>query len=92
MHADAALVPALRQLAVADSTLEGSANLLVFPSLDAANIALNLVKAAAEGLQIGPMLLGMRRPVHVLVPGVTARGMANLAAIAAAQAATAGPA
>jgi malate dehydrogenase (oxaloacetate-decarboxylating)(NADP+) len=87
MHADAALAPALRALAVADSPLEGAANLLVFPSLDAANIALNLLKAAAEGLQIGPLLLGMRRPVHVLVPGVTARGMANLAAIAAAQAA-----
>ncbi len=88
MQADAALVPALRALAVADSTLDGPANLLVFPSLDAANIALNLVKAAADGLQIGPMLLGMRRPVHVLVPGVTARGIANLAAIAGAQAAT----
>ncbi|WP_135466097.1 NADP-dependent malic enzyme [Crenalkalicoccus roseus] len=86
MHADAALVPAIRARAVPDSRLSDTANLLVFPNLDAANIAFNLVKAAADGLQIGPLLLGMNRPIHVLVPSVTARGIVNLTALAVQQA------
>jgi len=86
MHADAALVPAIRERAVHDSPLTESANLLVMPNLDSANIAYNLVKAAADGLQLGPLLLGMRKPIHVLVPSVTARGIANLTAVASTQA------
>jgi malate dehydrogenase (oxaloacetate-decarboxylating)(NADP+) len=86
MHADAALIPAIRARAVPDSTLEGAANLLVMPGIDAANIAFNLVKAATDGLQIGPLLLGMKKPVHVLVPSVTARGILNMTALAVAQA------
>jgi len=74
---------------VPDPKLEGMANLLVFPNLDAANIAFNLEKAVSDGLQVGPMLLGMNKPVHVLVPSVTARGIANLAAVAGSQAARA---
>jgi malate dehydrogenase (oxaloacetate-decarboxylating)(NADP+) len=89
MHGDAAIVPAIRARAVPDPRLEGMANLLVFPSLDAANIAFNLVKAVSDGLQVGPMLLGVNRPVHVLVPSVTARGIANLAAVAGAEVARA---
>ncbi|MBB5693290.1 NADP-dependent malic enzyme [Muricoccus pecuniae] len=85
MHADAALEPAIRDRAVTDGRLTGSANLLVFPNLDSANIAYNLLKAAADGLQLGPMLLGMNKPVHVMVPSTTARGIVNLSAIAAAQ-------
>ncbi len=85
MHADAALVPLIRARVVPDSPLEGTANLLVFPNLDAANIAFNLVKAVADGLQVGPMLLGMNKPIHVLTPSVTARGIANLAAVAGSQ-------
>jgi malate dehydrogenase (oxaloacetate-decarboxylating)(NADP+) len=87
MHADAALVQAVREKAVHDSPLTEGANLLVFPNLDAANIAYNLVKATSDGLQIGPVLLGMRKPIHVLVPSVTARGIANLTALAVTQAA-----
>jgi malate dehydrogenase (oxaloacetate-decarboxylating)(NADP+) len=86
MHADAALAPAIRARVVADSTLTDAANLLVMPTLDAANISFNLLKAAGEGLQVGPMLLGMARPIHVLVPSVTARGIVNMTALAAAQA------
>jgi malate dehydrogenase (oxaloacetate-decarboxylating)(NADP+) len=86
MHADAALVPAIRARAVPDSPLTENANLLVMPTLDAANISFNLLKAAADGLQVGPILLGMRKPIHVLVPSVTARGIVNLTALAAAQA------
>ena len=86
MHADAALIPAIRARAVPDSTLDGAANLLVMPGIDAANIAFNLVKAATDGLQLGPLLLGMNKPVHVLVPSVTARGILNVTALAVAQA------
>ncbi len=81
MHADAALSEAIRDRAVPDSRLTGTANLLVMPTLDAANIAFNLLKAAADGLPIGPMLLGMSKPIHVLVPSVTARGIVNLSAL-----------
>jgi len=56
------------------------------PNIDAANIAFNLLKSAADGLPIGPMLLGMSKPIHVLVPSVTARGVVNLAALAVLQA------
>jgi malate dehydrogenase (oxaloacetate-decarboxylating)(NADP+) len=83
MHADAALSQVLRDRVVPDSPLSGTANLLVMPTLDAANIAFNLLKAAAEGLPVGPLLLGMAMPVHVLVPSVTARGILNISAIAA---------
>jgi malate dehydrogenase (oxaloacetate-decarboxylating)(NADP+) len=83
MHADAALAEAIRNRAVPDSRLTGTANLLVMPSLDAANIAFNLLKAAADGLPIGPLLLGMSKPIHVLPPSVTARGIVNISALAA---------
>ena len=83
MHADAALLPSLRDRAVPDSRLEGVANLLIMPNLDAANISFTLLKAAADGLPIGPILLGTSKPVHVLVPSVTARGIVNVSAVAA---------
>jgi malate dehydrogenase (oxaloacetate-decarboxylating)(NADP+) len=86
MHADAALVTAIREKAVPDSRLSGTANLLVMPTLDAANIAFTLLKAASDGLPVGPMLLGMSKPIHVLVPSVTARGIVNLSAFAALEA------
>jgi len=89
MHADAALSEALRSRLVTSSPLKGSANLLVMPNLDAANIALTLLSAATEALLVGPMLLGMSRPIHVLVPSVTARGVVNMTALAASQAAQA---
>jgi malate dehydrogenase (oxaloacetate-decarboxylating)(NADP+) len=82
MHADAALVEAIRDRAVPDSRLTGTANLLIMPNLDAANIAFNLVKAAGDALPVGPMLLGMSKPIHVVVPSVTARGIVNLSALA----------
>ena len=87
MHADAALSEALRSVYVTSSSLKGSANLLVMPTLDAANIGLTLLTAATEGLLVGPLLLGMSRPLHVLVPGVTARGIVNLTAQSVSEAA-----
>jgi malate dehydrogenase (oxaloacetate-decarboxylating)(NADP+) len=86
MHADAALVQAIRDAAVPDSKLTGSANLLIMPNLDAANIGFSLLRAAADGLPIGPMLLGMTKPIHVVVPSVTARGIVNLSALAVVEA------
>ena len=86
MHADAALSEAIRARAVPDSRLAGTANLLIMPCLDAANIAFNLLKAAAEALPVGPLLLGTSKPIHVLVAGVTARGILNISAIATRQA------
>ena len=85
MHADAALSEAIRNRMLPDSTLSGTANLLVMPGLDAANIAYNLLKVAADALPVGPLLLGMSKPLHMLVPSVTARGIANVSAIAAGQ-------
>ena len=86
MHADAALAEAIRHRLVPDPPLTGAANLLVMPDLNAANIAFNLLKAAAEGLPVGPLLLGMAKAVHVVPPSVTARGILNVSAIAALEA------
>jgi malate dehydrogenase (oxaloacetate-decarboxylating)(NADP+) len=86
MHADAALIEGIRNRTVPDSRLHGEANLLIMPSLDAANISFNLLKAAGEGLPVGPLLLGISRPIHVVVPSVTARGIVNVSAVAALQA------
>ncbi|GAC1489606.1 MAG: hypothetical protein NVS2B11_14970 [Acetobacteraceae bacterium] len=69
-----------------DSQLDGVANLLVMPNLDAANISYTLLMAAADGLPIGPILIGMSAPIHVLVPSVTARGIVNISAVAALEA------
>jgi malate dehydrogenase (oxaloacetate-decarboxylating)(NADP+) len=85
MHADAALLPNLRERIVPETRLEGTANLLVMPNLDAANIAATLLASAADASLVGPLLLGMSKPVNVLVPSVTARGIVNLTAIAAAE-------
>ena len=86
MHGDAALDPDIRQTAFPRSRLKEAANLVVCPSLDAANIAFNLLKNAADGLHVGPMLLGTDLPAHVLTPSVTARGILNMTALAAVEA------
>ena len=59
------------------------ANLLIMPTLDAANIAFNLLKSLGEGLTVGPMLIGAAAPVHILATSVTARGVVNMTAVAA---------
>ncbi|WP_374572161.1 NADP-dependent malic enzyme [Phenylobacterium sp.] len=85
MHADAALSRAVRARYVAESPLTGTANLLIMPSLDAANIALTLLSAATDALQVGPLLLGLEKPLHVLQPTVTARGIVNMTALVASE-------
>ena len=82
MHADAALSEELRQQSFPNSRLKGRANLLVMPTLDAANIAFNLLKAAADGLSVGPILMGPALPVHILNRSVTVRGIVNMSALA----------
>ncbi|MFP6743852.1 MAG: phosphate acyltransferase, partial [Alphaproteobacteria bacterium] len=82
MHGDTALSEVLREATFPNSRLKGQANLLVMPNLDAANIAFNLVKQLANGLSVGPMLLGMAQPAHVLNATVTVRGTVNMSALA----------
>jgi malate dehydrogenase (oxaloacetate-decarboxylating)(NADP+) len=87
MHGDAALSEQLRSRVFPHSALKGDANLLVFPSLDAANITLTTVKAMTEALHVGPILLGTARPAHILTPSVTSRGVVNMTALAVVEAA-----
>ncbi|WP_273760151.1 NADP-dependent malic enzyme [Bartonella sp. ML70XJBT.G] len=82
MHGDAALSTVFRDRVFPDSRLKGEANLLVFPTLDAANITLNLVKNLTNALHVGPILIGASRPAHILTPSVTSRGVVNMTALA----------
>ena len=82
MHADAALSILIREEIFPNSRLKGPANLLVMPTLDAANIAFNLLKAASGAVALGPILLGADKPVHIVTPSVTVRGLLNMSAIA----------
>jgi malate dehydrogenase (oxaloacetate-decarboxylating)(NADP+) len=87
MHADSALSETIRSRRFPNSRLKGRANLLVMPSLDAANISFNLLKMAVDGaVAIGPILVGANRSVHVVTPSITVRGLLNMSAIAAAKA------
>ncbi len=82
MHGDAALDPEVRASLMPNSTLKGSANLLVLPNIDAANIAYNLLKTAAGGnIAIGPVLLGADKPVHILTASTTVRRIVNMTAL-----------
>jgi malate dehydrogenase (oxaloacetate-decarboxylating)(NADP+) len=85
MHADAALSQALRERLIPDSRFEGPANLLVMPNLDAANITLTALGASSSSPTVGPMLMGLSQPIHVLPPSVTSRAVLNLTTIAAAE-------
>jgi malate dehydrogenase (oxaloacetate-decarboxylating)(NADP+) len=87
MHGDAALSSEIRTKVFPRTRLQGDANLLVMPTLDAANIAFNLLKvASAENVTIGPILLGAARPVHILTPSATVRRIVNMTALTVAEA------
>ena len=87
MHGDTALSDEIRQKVFPHSRLRGEANLLVMPTLDAANISFNLLKvASAENVTIGPILLGAARPVHILTPSATVRRIVNMTALIVADA------
>ncbi len=86
MHADAAFREAIRDGMVTDSKLKGSANLFIFPNLDAANICIEMLRSIDNGLLVGPILLGTENPAHIVTPSATAKGIFNMAAIALADA------
>ncbi len=87
MHGDVALDGAARAVVMPRSTLQGDANLLVLPNIDAANIAYNLLKTAAGGgIAVGPVLLGASKPVHVLTASATVRRLVNMTALTVADA------
>jgi len=87
MHGDAALSEEIRMRVFPRARLRGEANLLVMPTLDAANISFNLLKTASGGgVTIGPMLLGAARPAHILTPSATVRRIVNMSALAVADA------
>jgi malate dehydrogenase (oxaloacetate-decarboxylating)(NADP+) len=82
MQADTAWDEALRQRIFPNTTLSGRANLYVMPNLDAANIAYNLVRVMSDGVAIGPILMGVNKPAHILTPSSTVRRVVNMTAIA----------
>ncbi len=88
MHADAAISQPIRDRIFPHSMLKGSANLLVMPTLDAANISYNLVKMLGDGLPVGPILVGAAKSAHVVSPSITVRGIVNMTAIAVVDAVT----
>jgi malate dehydrogenase (oxaloacetate-decarboxylating)(NADP+) len=87
MHGDLALDEAMRTSLMPDSTLSGSANVLVLPNLDAANILYNVLKmTGGQGVTVGPILLGVNAPAHILTPAATVRRVVNMTALAVAHA------
>jgi len=83
MHADAALSDEVRDKIFPNSRFKGAANLLVMPSIDAANISYNMVKVLGDAVPVGPMLTGTQYPAHVISDSVTVRGIVNMSAVAA---------
>jgi malate dehydrogenase (oxaloacetate-decarboxylating)(NADP+) len=86
MQGDTALSEAARKMILPHSKLEGEANILIMPNLDTANVAYQMIKALADALPVGPILIGPSRPAHILTPSVTARGILNMTAVAAVEA------
>ena len=85
MHGDAALSETVRRGYLPETTLSGSANLLVLPNLDAANILFNVLKmTGGHGVTVGPILLGTAKPAHILTPSATVRRIVNMTAVAVA--------
>ncbi|MFK7892405.1 MAG: NADP-dependent malic enzyme [Granulosicoccus sp.] len=83
MHADAALSEETRARIFPNASFKGGANLLIMPNLDAANITYNMLKVLGDALPVGPMLIGLNRPAHVVTESTTVRGIVNLCAVAA---------
>ncbi|EJA7641927.1 NADP-dependent malic enzyme [Escherichia coli] len=89
MHGDAALVEAIRNDRMPDSSLKGSANILVMPNMEAARISYNLLRvSSSEGVTVGPVLMGVAKPVHVLTPIASVRRIVNMVALAVVEAQT----
>lgn len=74
----------LRKQIFPETTLQGSANLLVMPNVEAANISYNLMRVnATNGITVGPILMGLNKPVHLVTPISTVRRIVNMVAFAA---------
>jgi len=86
MDGESALNPAYRDRVYPHARLNGEANVLIMPNLDAANIAYEMIKVLADALPVGPILIGAARPAHILTPSVTARGVVNMTAVAVVEA------
>ena len=86
MMGDTAWDEVLRRRIFPNTTLSGTANLLVFPNLDAANIAYNLIRVATGGVAIGPILMGLDKTAHILTPASSSRRIVNMTAIASVEA------
>ncbi len=82
MNLDLALDPELRSRIFPNSRMEGAANVLIFAHSDAASGVRNILKMKADGLEVGPILMGMGNKAHIVTPSITARGLLNMAAIA----------
>ncbi len=86
MEADTAFSAMIRERVLPSSRLKGEANLLVFPNLDAANIAYQFAKMLSDALPVGPILLGVAKPAHILTGSTTSRGVVNMTAVAVVEA------
>jgi malate dehydrogenase (oxaloacetate-decarboxylating)(NADP+) len=86
MAADSALSQDVRNLVLPGSRLKGEANVLIMPDLSSANIAYQMTKMMTDALPVGPILLGSAKPAHILTPSITARGIANMTAVAVVEA------
>jgi len=86
MQADTALMPELRERMFPNSQLQGKANVFVFPNQDAANIAYNMTRMLSDGVAIGPILMGVAKPAHILTPQSTVRRVVNMTAVACVEA------
>ena len=82
MHAHSALDVTARLRYMKQTQLTGEANVLIMPNIDAAHISLNLLKSMGNGISIGPLLLGVAKPAHVVTNSVSVRGLVNVAALA----------
>lgn len=89
MHADAALIESIRKDVMPDSPLKGSANLLIMPNMEAARISYNLLRVtSSDGVTVGPVLMGVSKPVHILTAIASVRRIVNMVALAAVEAQT----
>jgi malate dehydrogenase (oxaloacetate-decarboxylating)(NADP+) len=82
MQADTAVVPEIIERDYPFSTLRGGANVLIFPNLEAGNVAYKLLARIGGAEAIGPILMGLSKPVHVLQRGAEVNDIVNMAAIA----------
>lgn len=89
MHGDAALIESIRQDLMPDSPLKGSANILIMPNVEAARISYNLLRvSSSQGVTVGPVLMGISKPAHILTPIASVRRIVNMVALAVVEAQT----